>query len=53
MAEGPGRTGVTELLVGVPFPAVALELLRQRPSGVARIASLLTVLPPAISNGLA
>ena len=30
MAEGPGRIGVTELLVGVPFPAVALELLRQR-----------------------
>ena len=28
MAEGPGRVGVTELLVGVPFPAVALELLR-------------------------
>ena len=30
MADGPGRTGVTELLVGVPFPAVALELLRLR-----------------------
>ena len=30
MAEGPGRVGVTELLVGVPFPAVALELLRLR-----------------------
>ena len=30
MAEGPGRAGVTELLVGVPFPAVALELLRLR-----------------------
>jgi enoyl-CoA hydratase len=30
MARGPGRAGVTELLVGVPFPAVALELLRLR-----------------------
>jgi enoyl-CoA hydratase/carnithine racemase len=30
MAEGTGRVGVTELLVGVPFPAVALELLRLR-----------------------
>ena len=30
MAEGPGRADVTELLVGVPFPAVALELLRLR-----------------------
>jgi enoyl-CoA hydratase len=30
MAQGPGRAGATELLVGVPFPAVALELLRLR-----------------------
>ena len=30
MADGPGRAGVTELLVGVPFPAIALELLRMR-----------------------
>jgi enoyl-CoA hydratase/carnithine racemase len=30
MAEGPGRAGVTELLAGVPFPAIALELLRMR-----------------------
>ncbi len=30
MVEGPGRVGVTELLVGVPFPAIALELLRMR-----------------------
>lgn len=29
-AEGPGRAGVTELLAGVSFPAVALELLRLR-----------------------
>ena len=30
MARDAGRIGVTELLVGVPFPAVALELLRLR-----------------------
>jgi enoyl-CoA hydratase len=30
MADGGGRVGVTELLVGVPFPAVAMELLRMR-----------------------
>lgn len=28
MARGDGRIGVTELLVGVPFPAVALEVMR-------------------------
>jgi enoyl-CoA hydratase len=28
MAEGTGRIGVPELLVGVPFPAVALEIVR-------------------------
>ncbi len=28
MADGPGRTGVPELLVGVPMPAVPMELLR-------------------------
>jgi enoyl-CoA hydratase len=27
-ARGPGRIGVTELLVGVPFPAIALEIMR-------------------------
>src|SRR5205823_9033442 len=27
MAETPGRIGVTELAVGVPFPASALEVL--------------------------
>jgi enoyl-CoA hydratase len=30
MAGGDGRIGVTELLVGVPFPTIALELVRQR-----------------------
>jgi enoyl-CoA hydratase len=28
MAEGRGRIGVSELLVGVPFPAAALEIVR-------------------------
>jgi enoyl-CoA hydratase len=28
MAREPGRIGVTELLVGVPFPALALEVMR-------------------------
>lgn len=28
MAEGRGKIGVTELLVGVPFPVVAMEVLR-------------------------
>jgi enoyl-CoA hydratase len=28
MADGAGRIGVPELLVGVPFPAVALEVVR-------------------------
>jgi enoyl-CoA hydratase len=28
MARGEGRTGVTELLVGVPFPALAFEIMR-------------------------
>jgi enoyl-CoA hydratase/carnithine racemase len=28
MARDPGRIGVTELLVGVPFPALAFEILR-------------------------
>ncbi len=28
MAQGTGRIGVTELLVGVPFPALAFEIVR-------------------------
>ncbi|MEU8414428.1 enoyl-CoA hydratase/isomerase family protein [Amycolatopsis japonica] len=28
LADGPGRIGITELLVGVPFPLAALEILR-------------------------
>jgi len=30
MAEGPGRIGVPELLVGVPFPALPLEIMAAR-----------------------
>lgn len=30
MAEGTGRVGVTELVVGVPFPMLALEIVRAR-----------------------
>jgi enoyl-CoA hydratase len=30
MARGTGRIGVPELLVGVPFPTVALEIMRQQ-----------------------
>lgn len=30
MADGQGRAGVTEMAVGLPFPAIALELLRMR-----------------------
>ena len=29
MASGVGRIGVTELLVGVPFPAIAMEIMRR------------------------
>ena len=28
MARGPGRIGVTELLVGLPFPSLAFEVVR-------------------------
>src|SRR5262249_32347833 len=28
MADGTGRIGVPELLVGVPFPSVAMEIMR-------------------------
>ena len=56
MAEGPGRAGVTELLVGVPFPAVALELLRLRAGDAQASRSLaaarrLAALGPAFTPG--
>ncbi len=39
MARGNGRIGVTELLVGVPFPALAFEIVR-------------FAVPPALSAGI-
>ena len=33
MAEGQGKLGLTELLVGVPFPAAALEIVRFQAPG--------------------
>ena len=33
MAEGKGKVGLTELLVGVPFPAAALEIVRFQAPG--------------------
>lgn len=56
MAEGPGRVGVTELVVGVPFPMLPLEIVRARLSPRdARdlIYSARAVLPPeALAVGL-
>lgn len=56
MAEGRGRVGVTELLVGVPFPAIAFELLRLR-AGDAQLAGLVLDAPTfepeqALARGL-
>ena len=36
MAHEVGRIGVTEMLVGVPFPALAFEVLRAAVRGAAR-----------------
>jgi enoyl-CoA hydratase len=56
MAEGTGRIGVPELLVGVPFPAAALEVVRFAvpPDKVqALIYTGRTLLPPeALAHGL-
>ncbi len=43
MARGTGRIGVTELLVGVPFPVLAFEIMR--------LAVPLRYLPEAIYSG--
>jgi enoyl-CoA hydratase len=34
MAQGPGRIGVPEIKVGVPFPRIALEILRHKAGAV-------------------
>jgi enoyl-CoA hydratase len=56
MAEGKGQIGVPELCVGVPFPAVALEIMRGRtnPDFVAEvILGGATYAPPeALHRGL-
>lgn len=56
MAEGKGRIGVPELLVGVPFPALALEIMRAAvsPSAFARLALTGETLLPeeALAAGL-
>lgn len=56
MAEGKGRIGVPELRVGVPFPAVAVEILRFATggSGLQALAYVGRTLPPgeALAAGL-
>lgn len=56
MADGTGRIGITELLVGVPFPVIALEIMRfaAAPQDFARIVtSGATFAPePAVGLGL-
>src|SRR5262249_55562933 len=56
MAEGGGRIGVPELLVGVPFPAAALEVVRfavPRDKVQSLIYTGRTLLPPeALAAGL-
>jgi enoyl-CoA hydratase len=56
MAEGTGRVGVTELLVGVPFPGVALELLRLRAGDILTrplaLSGVLTGAEQALADGL-
>ncbi|HEX6040555.1 enoyl-CoA hydratase/isomerase family protein [Longimicrobium sp.] len=49
MAEGSGRVGVPELLVGVPFPAAALEVVRfaVSPDRVQALIYTGRTLPPA------
>lgn len=56
MADGNGRIGVPELLVGVPFPTLPFEIVRARVSGThfrALVLSGKTVLPAeAVTFGL-
>ena len=49
MADGNGRIGVPELRVGVPFPAVALEVLRFATGGrgMQALAYVGGTMPPA------
>jgi enoyl-CoA hydratase len=54
MAAGDGRIGVPELLVGVPFPALALEIVRFATPGVEEMVYTgKTVLPEeALAKGI-
>lgn len=56
LAEGAGRVGVTELLVGVPFPMVALELVRARAgdpqTATLALSGLLLEAEAALNHGL-
>ena len=54
MAQGQGRIGITELLVGVPFPVVALEIMRfaAAPQHFERIVYSGATFPPDTAVGL-
>jgi enoyl-CoA hydratase len=54
MAQGTGRIGITELLVGVPFPVIALEIMRfaAAPQHFARIVYSGATFAPDTAVGL-
>jgi len=54
MAHGTGRIGITELLVGVPFPVIALEIMRfaAAPQHFARIVTSGATFAPEAAVGL-
>jgi enoyl-CoA hydratase len=54
MAQGTGRIGITELLVGVPFPVIALEIMRfaATPQHFARIVYSGATFAPEAAVGL-
>jgi enoyl-CoA hydratase len=54
MAQGNGRIGITELLVGVPFPVIALEIMRfaAAPQHFDRIVYSGATFPPEAALGL-
>jgi enoyl-CoA hydratase len=54
MAQGTGRIGITELLVGVPFPVIALEIMRfaAAPQHFARIVYSGATFTPETAVGL-
>lgn len=54
MAQGTGRIGITEMLVGVPFPVIALEIMRfaAAPQHFERILYSGATFPPEAAVGL-